>query len=261
MTGGTDWRDTYSREELHSALSRHIRSLISNEKVHPAPERRAVLLGGQSGAGKTKLHNIFREELEHNAIVINGDEYRKSHPHFAELSAKYGKEAVSHTAGWAGAMTEALIDALSGQGYDLIIEGTLRTSEVPTKTAALLISRDYDVSLALMAVKPEISLLSCQIRYEMMRRAGTEPRATDPTHHDKVVHDIVGNLAELEQSELFSGVRLYDRAGRCLFPSSGEGDARLASEVLRDVLFGEWIEEERAHYEHLQDVLADLKKR
>lgn len=49
-------------------------------------------------------------------------------------------------------------------GYNLIIEGTLRTSEVPMATAKLLRECGYGVSLALMAVKPEISLVSCQLR-------------------------------------------------------------------------------------------------
>lgn len=91
-------------------------------------------------------------------------------------------------------MTEALTDSLSRIGYNLIIEGTLRTAEVPLKTAELLRQRGYGVSLALMAVKPEISLVSCQIRYEEMRVAGTTPRATDPAHHNKIIDQIVSNL-------------------------------------------------------------------
>ena len=66
-------------------------------------------------------------------------------------------------------MTEALVDHLSRFGYNLVIEGTLRIAEVPMRSAKLLRERGYDVSLALMAVKPEISLVSCQIRYEEMR--------------------------------------------------------------------------------------------
>ena len=86
-----------------------------------------------------------------------------------------GIDAPSYTAAWAGSMVEALVDALSTAGYNLIIEGTLRTSGGPTRDGkALARSGGYDVSLALMAVKPEISLVSCQLRYEQMRIAGTE---------------------------------------------------------------------------------------
>ena len=132
--------------------------------LESAPQ--AFLLGGQSGAGKTTLHKIVHRRLDGNGISINGDDYRKFHPRFLELQRIYGDEAVNYTAPWAGRMTEALIDSLSRIEYNLVIEGTLRTAEVPLKTAELLRQRSYGVSLALMAVKPEISLVSCQIRYE-----------------------------------------------------------------------------------------------
>ena len=92
-----------------------------------------------------------------------------------------------------------------------------------------------------------------------MRSAGTVPRATDPAHHNKIVHDIVGNLAVLERSGLFDEVFLYNRARACLFPREGEG--RPASEVLHEALFGGWTDEERQHKEALELRLAQLRAR
>lgn len=200
---------------------------------------------------------MLREKLQENVIVINGDEYRARHPLYREFDKKYGPESVNHTAAWAGRMTEAVIDALSDMGYNLIIEGTLRTSKVPLKTATLLRSRRYRVSLALMAVKPEISLLSCQIRYEEMRVAGTVPRATDPAHHNKIIHDIADNLAVLDESGLFDEIFLYNRSRTRLFPK--EGEARSADEVLREILFGAWTDEERQHKKALEIRLVRLR--
>lgn len=153
-------------------------------------------------------------------------------------------------------MIEALIDAFSSQGYNLIIEGTLRTSDVPLGTARALREKGYSVSLAIMAVKPQISLVSCQIRYEMMRLAGTTPRATDPAHHDKIIHDIANNLRTLCDSGLFDSILIYDRAGRRLFPDDNATDAVT---VLEAVLFGSWTTEEEAHYQHLQERLEELR--
>lgn len=252
-----DYLDSYGKRELDIRLKKHIEDATAGHLPTPGIPH-AFLLGGQSGAGKTTLQKKIPEKTFMDFAVINGDEYRKSHPNFAELNAKYGAEAVSHTAAWSGAMTEALIDELSQRKYNLIIEGTLRTSEVPLKTATLLKSRGYDVSLALMAVKPEISLVSCQIRYEMMRIVGTTPRVTDPAYHDRIVNDIVHNLTVLEQDDLFSDVYLYNRAGVCLFPK--EGSEQKPSEVLRDALFGGLTEEEHSHLEHLQNLLQKLKQ-
>lgn len=249
----------YSEAEFRRRLAREIQKATFPAEVGPSDTPQAILLGGQSGAGKTTLHKVFRQKLGNNVIVINGDEFRSSHPRFARLQHAFGDKSVDYTAPWAGHMTEAVIERLSRIGYNLIIEGTLRTAEVPMETATLLRGRGYGVSLALMAVKPEISLVSCQIRYEEMRILGTTPRATDPAHHNKIIDQIVDNLAVLEESELFDGVFLYNRAQELLFPCEGAGKS--ASDALRDILFGPWTAEEERHYRKLQAKLARLKEK
>ncbi len=193
--------DKYTEREFSEKFEELRWNLLSAYRPTLESPPQAFLLGGQSGAGKTTLHKIIHRRLDGNGISINGDDYRKFHPRFLELQRIYGDEAVNYTAPWAGRMTEALIDSLSRIGYNLVIEGTLRTAEVPLKTAELLRQRGYGVSLALMAVKPKISLVSCQIRYEEMRVAGTTPRATDPAHHNKIIDQIVSNLGVLKQAE------------------------------------------------------------
>lgn len=227
----------------------------------PTLERppKGYLLGGQSGAGKTTLHKIIRQAHQGNAISINGDDYRKFHPRFLELQNRYGDDAVNYTAPWAGRMTETLIDSLSRIGYNLIIEGTLRTAEVPMKSAELLRQRGYGVSLALMAVKPEVSLVSCQIRYEEMRIAGTTPRATDPAHHNKIVDQIVTNLGVLEQSGLFDSIALFNRGQEQLYPRDDFSGS--ASDALKNALFGPWSPEEQRHYGKLKAKLELLRSR
>ncbi len=249
---------SYSDEQFQSALSKTIKKLLGKHAAKPVTQPYAYLLGGQSGAGKSTLHKVLDGHFDGNVIVINSDEYRKSHPHFNEIQQQYGIDAPAHTAKWSGAMTEALIDGLSKQHYNLIIEGTLRTSAVPLKTAELLRSRGYNVSLAVIAVKPDISLVSCQIRYELMRLAGTTPRATDQAHHNGIVNDIVSNLSALEASGLFDFILLYDRASTKLFPT--DDDQRTASEALREVIFGSWTPEETEHLEDLQSQLEGLRE-
>ena len=172
--------ECYSDEELYEGIQEIVSSSVVGACLAPSDKPQAILLGGQSGAGKTTLHNVFRNAMNGNVIVVNGDEYRSFHPRYKQICAQYGIDSPAHTAAWAGRMVEAIIDALSIMGYNLIIEGTLRTSEVPLETARLLRDRGYSVSLALMAVKPEISLISCQLRYEQMRIAG---RSGAPPFH------------------------------------------------------------------------------
>lgn len=249
--------EKYFDQEFCERLQAIVQLLVSNTRLAVSGDPRAVLLGGQSGSGKTMLHRLCRDEFDQNIVVVNGDDYRGYHPRFDQISAQYGVDSPAHTAAWAGQMVEAVVDALSIMGYNLVIEGTLRTSEAPLKTAQLLRSRGYCVSLALMAVKPEISLVSCQLRYEQMRLAGTEPRSVDPAHHLVIVEGIVGNLATLEDSGLFDSVSLYSRSEQCLFSSDGgEGSA---SDALASILFGDWTEEERRHLAYLEQRLDEVK--
>ena len=248
--------DEYSKELFATQFNRIMRGLRIGASKSKSPK--AFLLGGQSGVGKTRLQKILINKHGHNYIVINGDEYRSAHPNFTDIQKRYGLDAPAHTAKWAGEMVEALIDALSTEGYNLIIEGTLRTASVPLQTAQLLRKKGYDVSLALMAVKPEISLVSCQIRYEQMRIAGTTPRAVDPAHHAKIVKEIVGNLEILEASDLFNTVALFNRAGACLFQAKCPVKEKAASTALQDILFGTWTEEEIVHHKKLIEQLAVL---
>lgn len=247
----------YAEAEFETAKNKIIAALTMEPSLKPMDHPIAVLLGGQSGAGKTTLHGLMRSYFKGNQITVNGDGFRSYHPRYRQLDKEYGPESVGYTAPWAGAMTEAVVDSLSTVGYNLAVEGTLRTTEVPTKTAMLLRERGYSVYLAVMAVKPEISLISCQIRYEQMRIAGTVPRATDPAHHNLIIKQIVSNLAQLEEDSLFEGVYLVNRAKEVLYPVKGA--QKSASETLQSVLFGEWTPTESAHYDQLKKQLEALK--
>lgn len=249
--------EDFTGEEFLTKLEEITKNLLFAYRPVIEDRPSAFLLGGQSGAGKTVLHKMIRSRSEGNPISIIGDDYRKFHPRFHQLQQLYGDAAVDHTAPWAGKMTEALIESLSAIGYNLIVEGTLRTSEVPLGTARLLKERGYSVSLALMAVKPEISLVSCQLRYEEMRLAGTTPRATDPAHHQKIVQQIVDNLSVLEESQMFDSIYLYTRSHECIYPQNGISST--ASEALKEKLFGAWSPEEESHLLFLQERLKGLR--
>ena len=68
----------YSESDFRKRLVREIQKATFPPNIGPSPAPTAVLLGGQSGAGKTTLHRAYRKQLEGNVIVINGDEVRSS---------------------------------------------------------------------------------------------------------------------------------------------------------------------------------------
>ena len=251
--------ESYSSEDFDKALARTIDFLTFNKNISSTPH--AVILGGQSGAGKTTIHRVKMLESKGNYIVIDGDTYRAQHPHFRELQERYGVDSVDYTKVFAGQMVEAVIDKLSSLKYNLIIEGTLRSATVPINTATLLKSKGYIVDFCLIATKPELSYLTTQLRYlEMMIVDPLQARATPKDHHDGIVKSLVSNCNELEQSGLFESIQVYKRDLEQVYNS------KLCTEsvgtVVDQILFGAWTQAESALLEvsksQEQELIAKL---
>jgi zeta-toxin len=207
--------DGWSAQELDQQKAKIKHELLSG--ISPAVRPHAYFLAGQPGAGKSTMAKIFTCKHQGNIAFISGDDYRKDHPRYMALQAAYGDDAVLHTQQFAGKMTEALIDDLSKSNYHLMIEGTLRTTEVPLRTRDLLVSKGYSVSLNVMLVRPEESYLGTLKRYQLMKDAGLIPRVTPKEHHDLVAHSIIDHLYTLYEQDAFPEIRVYNRAGECLY--------------------------------------------
>ena len=240
-TGDVQDLESYSSEDFDKALERTIDLLTFNKNISSTPH--AVILGGQSGAGKTTIHRVKMIESQGDYIVIDGDTYRAQHPHFRELQEKYGVDSVDYTKMFAGKMVEAVIDKLSSLHYNLIIEGTLRSATVPINTATLLKAKGYTVDFCLIATKPELSYLTTQLRYlEMLVADPLQARATPKEHHDGIVKSLISNSNELEQSGLFESIQVYKRDLEQVYNS------KLCTEsvgtVVDRILFGAWTQDE-----------------
>lgn len=233
--------ESYSIEDFDKSLQRNIELLTFNKTQSDIPH--AVILGGQSGAGKTTIHRVKMMEAKGNYIIIDGDTYRAQHPHFRALQERYGVDSVEYTKAFAGKMVEALIDKLSSLNYNIIIEGTLRSSSVPIQTARLLNDKGYSVDFCLIATKPELSYLTTQLRYlEMLVVDPLQARATPKEHHDGIVKVLVSNINELEQSRQFESIQVYKRDLVQVYDSIQSTES--VGTIVEQVLFGPWTKDE-----------------
>ena len=248
----------YTDSAFKHALARNVRSLTRGKKSSKQPI--AILLGGQSGAGKTTIHRIKQKEFPGNIVIIDGDSFRSQHPHYLELQQEYGKDSVEYTKDFAGKMVESLVTELSHFGYNLLIEGTLRTIDVPKKTAQLLTNKGYEVQLALIATKLKLSYLSTLIRYEELYAINpNQARATPKEHHDFIVNHLVDNTRQLEELAIFERIQIYQRDRSCVYDS--REDKTSAAIHLQDLLFGEWNQVEKEMLKSGEERLKDLTNR
>ena len=87
--------EEFSQDDFELASRRLVRSLTRGKTTSSQPK--AILLGGQSGAGKTTIHRVKQREFQGNLIIIDGDSYRSFHPNYLGLQEKYGKDSVDYT--------------------------------------------------------------------------------------------------------------------------------------------------------------------
>lgn len=237
----------YTKEDIDAAIKFEYRILTDGVKKGSIKE--AYILGGQPGAGKTVIHNILNSKYEKNIISINADEYRIFHPNYEEIRKTYGEDSVNYTGKFSGEVTEKLIDKLSNEGYNLIVEGTLRDKNVPLNTERLLKQKGYVTELSVIVVKPEISYLSTKLRYERMYAIGEYARATPKENHDRVANIIPDNLHAIYISGGFNNITLYDRNQKCIYDKSITSEIS-PKEIISKVFSRKWTSSEMDNYKN-----------
>lgn len=248
----------YTEIDFQTALERNYRGLTRGKT--PIKRPIAILLGGQSGAGKTTIHRIKQSHYNGNIIIIDGDTFRLQHPKFIDIQKEYGKKSVEYTNEFAGRMVESLIELLSEQHYHLLIEGTLRTVDVPRRTAVSLKSKGYQVELSLIATKPYLSYLSTLLRYEQNYSISPKyARATPKKYHDNIVGNLVENLNILEKEKIFDRIQIFKRDKSCVYDSYKNGEL-MASEKLHELLYGVWDLKEKEMLEYCENELKILRE-
>ena len=247
----------YTDEELEKQFKKIL--YFYKSRYSPTENPKVFLLGGQPGAGKSGLENAINIENEY--ISISGDDYREYHLKFEELNIRYGKESSKYTQQWAGEITERLIKELGKEKYNLIIEGTLRTSELPLKEAYRFKKNGYEVELNIIVVKPEKSYLGTLLRYEQMITKGKTPRMTPKEHHDLVVNSIGNNLEIIYNSKVFDNIKLFDRENHLLY-NYKESPGINPKDIIDKEFKRKWRKEELSEYrKDWEDLLEMLKNR
>lgn len=231
----------YTKEDFLEIYKVKYRLTVSSYK--PVEHPKAFVLGGQPGAGKTGLQEIMKQKVDGNLVILNGDEYRELHPDFQYLQDKYGKDSVEYTGGFSATMTEALMVQLKKAQYNVLVEDTLRTAKVPLDTCDKFKSSGYNVTLALIAVKPQLSYISTILRYEDLLAEGKTPRATPKDKHDYVVAHLTENLKKIYDSGKFDNIIIYNRQGECLYDMSAN-QTSTPDAVMDKALNGRWTQDE-----------------
>lgn len=231
---------SFCEADVVSLVERESALLLSRNLPREHP--RAILLAGQPGAGKTELSSMLVSLFDSGAAFLNGDDYRRYHPNYRKLYTEFGSDSVQMTSAFSSTITERLIEVLSDHRLNLVIEGTGRTVDVPRATAERLTDKGYTVEMAVIAARPEVSLISTLRRFYRMNTQGTIPRATALAAHDAVVDALPFNLDSLLRLPSIARISIWDRELIQLFDSQISEDA--PSDILLRYWRRPWTEDE-----------------
>jgi UDP-N-acetylglucosamine kinase len=221
--------DEYSEEEYTKAYGA-IYSVLTG-CAHQQGEKRAYILGGQPGSGKSTFYS--GNESLNGYVTINGDQYRKYHPRYDDI-VKYDLDNYANrTQSFVNQVVEQLINDLSDGGYSIIIEGTLRNPTVPIKTCELLKEKGYNTRLVVVACNAERSWKSTMLRAHLMQEMGEKPRFVPIDKYNMIVNNLPDSLDAISNKQCFDCIKIINRDNDVLY-RNGEGNS--PSQVLRDEL-------------------------
>lgn len=212
----------FTQQDVDNATKKALVNIFTEGNFSPVSEPKLYLLGGQPGAGKSTISNRLMNNYP-NTIFINPDTYRELHPQYARIKAELKSEAVKVTGIFSGAVTEQLLRILAEKKYNLIIEGTFRTLEVPKRTTEGLISKGYTAELHAIAVPKDVSYVGTLHRYFRGKETGTG-RAVNKEHYDLAVENLPINLKALAESGMFQSMHLHTREKE-VFSTERDADA------------------------------------
>lgn len=186
--------------------------ILDKSDLKKVDNPKGYVLGGQPGAGKSKILKSIGLKHNLNVVIVNADDYRKYHPNYQEFQEKYKEDSPKHTADFSAKMTEAIIKKALDEKYNIAIEGTFRTSGTPINTLKILKDAGYETTVAIQTCDKEISWKSCLERYnKALKENPLLARYTDKNHHDLVVKNLAKNIKEVQISSLADNLKIFVR--------------------------------------------------
>lgn len=205
------------------------RGLFKNKT--PALRPQIFILGGQPAAGKSILtQKVMKNFPDNNLVIVNADEFRLSHPQAKEIFNTYDKDFAQYTDPDVRLWGKEVFDAAIDGRYNIIFEGTMRTTQI-CDTILMLKAKGYQIHILAMAVPAIKSRISIYGRYQQQLENYPIARFTSRFAHDNAYIGMLDTLKKIENEHLFDTITICNRAGETVFQT---GDQDIVSAVVRE---------------------------
>lgn len=121
-----------------------------------------IRIAGLSGSGKTSqilpAVEAYCDAKKLNPVLIAARRFVDYHPYKTEIKEEYGEENLrKNTDEFSTIMMFLALNALTKEGYDIILDVTLLAPEVESILLKMLRSNNYETMLLMIATSPEVT--------------------------------------------------------------------------------------------------------
>jgi predicted ABC-type ATPase len=202
-----------------------LNELLSHERP------KAIILGGQPGAGKGGLAGAADAELHHDAVKVDPDELRRYHPHVEEFrsSNPYTWSGRTHAdaSQWADELREA---AIAGK-KNLIFDTTLSNGQWTSELIKDLQTKGYDVEVRVVAAYKLESEHGVDSRFSRSLDTQGHGRYVPEGAREAIYNKVPASLDTIH-SQTDAPIRIFSREGKELYDS--RHDVRQPGQVLQE---------------------------
>lgn len=248
-------KQTYNDYELGKAEREHIfeteilPAIFSD--TEPSKEPTVVFLGGQPGAGKGKVAARTKSELETD-VVIDPDEFRKFHPDFGEINENHGSEAARYTHEDASAWADMARDYAMENGYNLVIDGTMKTPKSAQKRMQKFKDNGYKVNVKVLAVNEFTSQSGVIGRFISQAKRLGSGRSVPQEIQKAAYEGLFETVKMLQESDIADRVEVHSRKEK-VYDSENEPLENLSDAFEK--------ERENVYFEEeISEVIAKLRE-
>lgn len=206
----------------------------------PSKDKTLIIVGGQSGAGKSRLVPAAKRELQNNAVVVDFDELRSYHPAYETCNEEHPEttHAILHedTEFVKNAILKGLckingvlmikeneilkglteeneiLKGLIEKNYNVIYEGALRNTKGFLDFAQAFRDNDYNIRMMIMAVPALESYGSTFFRYALALHTNKTPRWVEKYAHDGSYEGVLRTVQAFKEQNLVDNIGVYVRS-------------------------------------------------
>ncbi|MGW0538155.1 zeta toxin family protein [Streptomyces sp. NPDC003032] len=178
-----------------------------------------VIVGGQPGAGKTKVADLVQAALRQRggAVRIGRDLYKAAHRHYAAALAAdvrtAGARVRPDTSRWQSAVEEHVRD----HSLDAVVESALADADDFRTSSAVYRHSRHRIEVVALATAEAWSQLGILDRFLTEATTGPGGRYVSWANHDACADGMLATLAVIEAEQLADRITVVTREGTVLY--------------------------------------------